>query len=134
MARYLLKWKYVPFIQENEMKSKFSLRLLVASTIATGGMFMAAPVFAVDAAAAETMVRQNGCFKCHSIDKKKDGPSYREVAAKYRGKPEAEQRLITHITSGEKAKFPDGHEEEHKIIKTKEMNEIRNVVQWILSL
>lgn len=116
------------------MKSKFSLRLLVASTIATGGMFMAAPVFAVDAAAAETMVRQNGCFKCHSIDKKKDGPSYREVAAKYRGKPEAEQRLITHITSGEKAKFPDGHEEEHKIIKTKEMNEIRNVVQWILSL
>jgi cytochrome c len=89
---------------------------------------------AVDAAAAETMVRQNGCFKCHAIDKKKDGPAYRDVAAKYRGKPDAEQRLITHITSGEKAKFPDGHEEEHKIIKTKDMNEIKNVVNWILSL
>lgn len=89
---------------------------------------------AVDAAAAETMVRQNGCFKCHAIDKKKDGPAYREVAAKYKGKPDAEQRLITHITSGEKAKFPDGHEEEHKIIKTKDMNEIKNVVNWILSL
>ena len=116
------------------MKSTFTLSLLAASVIGTGGLFISAPAFAVDAAAAETMVRQNGCFKCHSIDKKKDGPAYREVAAKYRGKPEAEQRLITHITSGEKAKFPDGHEEEHKVIKTKDMNEIKNVVQWILAL
>jgi cytochrome c len=93
-----------------------------------------APALAIDAAAAETMVRQNGCFKCHSVDKKKDGPPYREVAAKYKGKSEAEQRLITHITTGEKAKFPDGHEEDHKIIKTKDPAEIKNVVQWILSL
>ena len=52
----------------------------------------------------------------------------------YKRKADTEQRLITHITSGEKAKFPDGHEEEHKIIKTKDMNEIKNVVDWILSL
>lgn len=89
---------------------------------------------ALDAAAAESLARQNGCFKCHAIDKKKDGPPLREIAAKYKGKSEAEARLITHITSGEKARFPDGHEEEHKIIKTKDMNEIKNVVQWILSL
>ncbi len=92
------------------------------------------PAYAVDAVAAEAMVRQNGCFKCHSIDKKKDGPPYREVAAKYKGKADAEARLTTHITTGEKAKFPDGHEEEHKIIKTKDPAEIKNVVQWILSL
>ena len=90
--------------------------------------------FTFDAATAEAMARQNGCFKCHAIDKKKEGPTYREIAAKYKGKPDAEKRLITHITSGEKAKFPDGHEEEHKIIKTKDTNEIKNVVQWILSL
>jgi cytochrome c len=94
----------------------------------------AVPAAAVDAAAAESLARQNGCLKCHGIDKKKDGPSYKEVAAKYRGKPEAEQRLITHITSGEKAKFPDGHEEDHKIIKTKDMVEIKNLIDWILSL
>ena len=89
---------------------------------------------AVDAAAAETLARQNGCFKCHAIDKKKDGPSFKEVAAKYKGKANAEERLVTHITTGEKAKFDDGHEEEHKIIKTKDMNEIKNLVNWILSL
>lgn len=102
--------------------------------LATAGFVSSSSALAFDAATAEAMVRQNGCFKCHSVDKKKDGPPYREVAAKYKGKSNAEQRLITHITTGEVAKFPDGHEEEHKIIKTKDMNDIKNVVQWILSL
>ena len=90
-------------------------------------------VHALDAAAAEALARQQNCLKCHSVDKKKDGPAFKEVAAKYKGKSDAEQRLITHITTGEKAKFPDGHEEEHKVIKAKEP-ETRNLVQWILSL
>jgi cytochrome c len=114
------------------------LGLVVAGVATAVVLSFSVTTFAADApadpAAAETMVRQNGCFKCHSITKKKDGPAYHEVAAKYKGKPEAEQRLITHITSGEKAKFPDGHEEEHKIIKTKDPKEIKNVVDWILSL
>lgn len=94
-----------------------------------------AAVAAVDPDAAEALLRKNGCFKCHAIDKKKDGPSFREVAKKYRDKAkgEAETRLVTHITTGEKAKFPDGHEEDHKIIKTKDMEEIRNGINWILS-
>jgi len=111
-----------------------SLRTLATCLLGAGILAAAMPAYAIDAAAAESMVRQNGCFKCHSIDKKKDGPAYRDVAAKYKGRSDAEQRLITHITTGEKAKFPDGHEEEHKIIKTKDQAEIKNVVGWILSL
>ena len=116
------------------MKREFSAGKLLAIAAAGAMLAMSAQVHAVDAAAAEALARQNGCLKCHGVDKKKDGPSYKEVAAKYKGKSEAEQRLITHITTGEKAKFPDGHEEEHKIIKTKDMNEIKNLIQWILSL
>lgn len=92
--------------------------------------------FAVDVEAAKELARANNCFNCHAISKAKDGPPYKEVAAKYRGKPDAEQRLIVHITSGEKAKFPDGHEEAHKIVKTdppKDMGQIKNLVQWVLS-
>jgi cytochrome c len=81
---------------------------------------------AVDAAAAEALARQQNCLKCHSVEKKK------ETAAKYKGKAEAEQRLITHITSGEKAKFPDGHEEEHKVIKASAAD-TKNLIQWILA-
>ena len=88
---------------------------------------------AVDVDVAKVLARQNGCVKCHSVEKEKDGPAYKKVAEKYRGKANAEERLITHVTTGEKAKFPDGHEEEHKVIKTKDLPEIKNLIGWILA-
>lgn len=114
---------------------KKSIRWLGAAIAA--GLFASSAAFAVDVEAAKELARANNCFNCHAVSKAKDGPPYKDVAAKYKGKAEAEQRLITHITSGEKAKFPDGHEEAHKIVKTdppKDMNQIKNLVQWILSL
>lgn len=111
---------------------------LISTLAATLILGFSSNVLAIDAEAAKTTARQNGCFKCHAVDKEKDGPTYTKVAAKFRtnGKSAAEneQRLFTHITSGEKAKFPDGHEEEHKIIKTKDQAQIKNLIQWILSL
>ena len=89
---------------------------------------------AADADAARTLARQSNCFKCHAIDKDKDGPAWKKVAEKYKGKAGAEDKLIKHITSGEKAKFPDGHEEDHAIVKTKDQAQIKNLVDWILSL
>jgi cytochrome c len=106
---------------------------IVSATIVLA--FSANTFAAVDVDAAKTLARQNSCFKCHGIEKAKDGPAWNKVAEKYRGKADAEQRLITHITSGEKAKFPDGHEEDHKNIKGKASpEETKNLVDWILSL
>lgn len=90
---------------------------------------------AVDVEAAKNVARANNCFKCHGETKEKDGPAYNKVAEKYRGKADAEAKLIHHVTSGEKAKFPDGHEEDHKNIQGKASpEEIKNLVDWILSL
>jgi cytochrome c len=97
-------------------------------------ILVARPVSALDADAAQTLARQSGCFKCHAVDKLKVGPAYRDVAAKYKGNPEAEAKLIHHITSGERVKFPDGHEEDHQIVKSKDAAEIKNLVDLILSL
>jgi cytochrome c len=105
------------------------MRLLVFAGLAA----FAQGSMAVDVAAAEATARQNNCFKCHGVEKKKDGPTYQEVAAKYKGKANAEERLIQHLTTGEKAKFPDGHEEDHKIVKTKDAAELKNLIGWILS-
>ena len=105
--------------------------------LASLGCGVASPVSAADAEAAKALARQNNCFKCHGTEKEKDGPAYKAVADKYRGKENAQARLIQHLTSGEKAKFPDGHEEEHKIVQTsppKDMEQIKNLVDWILSL
>lgn len=115
------------------MKLKFVMSALVAGAAL---MAMTHSVYALDEEAAKALAKQNNCLKCHAIDKEKDGPSYKEVAKKYKGKANAEARLIEHITSGEKAKFPDGHEEEHKVVKTspaKDMAQIKNLVQWILA-
>lgn len=104
---------------------------------ATALCFATPFVHAADEEAAKALARQNNCFKCHAIEKDKDGPAWKKVAEKYKGKPDAETHLINHVTSGEKAKFPDGHEEEHKIVKTsppKDMAQIKNLVDWILSL
>ena len=110
------------------------LRAVGGALITVVWLIATPAAMAVDADAAQALARQSNCFKCHAIDKKKDGPAWRDVAAKYKGKPEAEARLITHITSGEKAKFEDGHEEEHAIVKTKDKDQIKNLVDWILSL
>ena len=111
-------------------------QVVTAGLLATALSLLSANAFAVDVDAAKALAKQNNCLKCHAIDKDKDGPSYKSVAAKYKGNANAEARLIEHITSGEKAKFPDGHEEEHKIVKTsppKDMAQIKNLVGWILS-
>lgn len=89
---------------------------------------------AADEAAARGLARQSNCFKCHSVEKKKEAPAWREVAAKYRGNPDAEAKLIKHVTSGEKVKFEDGHEEDHAMVKSTDPKEIKNLVEWILSL
>jgi cytochrome c len=86
----------------------------------------------VDAAAAEALMKKSNCFKCHSVTQKKDGPSYKETAAKYKGKADAEKALMTHLTTNPKVKV-DGKEEEHDSLKTKNEAEVRNVVAFILS-
>ena len=109
-----------------------ALALLIAGILA-----LSSNARAVDVDAAKALARQNNCFKCHAVEKEKDGPAYKKVAEKYKGKDNAQARLVEHLTTGEKAKFPDGHEEEHKIIQTtppKDMNQIKNLVDWILSL
>jgi cytochrome c len=88
---------------------------------------------AVDAAAAQQLARQSNCLKCHAVDRKKEWPAYKDVAAKYKGKADARERITFHITSGEKVKFEDGHEEDHAIVKTKDKDKIDNLVDWILA-
>ena len=115
---------------------KINLKFALSAAVALSTLAFFPSANALDEEAAKALAKQNNCLKCHAIDKEKDGPAYKQVAAKYKGKANAETRLIEHITSGEKAKFPDGHEEEHKIVKTsppKDTAQVKNLVQWILA-
>jgi|SRR5450631_2346762 len=115
------------------MLTKNNIVHLPLAALVAAALMTATSARAVDADAAQALARQNNCFKCHSVEKKKDGPAYKDVAAKYKGKADAQDRLVKHLTTGEMAKFPDGHEEEHKIIKAKDPADVKNLVDWILS-
>ena len=115
------------------MKINLQSSLSIA-TLAIGlcGILTNASAQAVDVAAAEAQLKDSKCTKCHAVSSKKDGPSMKEIAAKYKGKADAEAKLIKHITTGPKVKV-DGFEEEHAIIKTKDTVAIKNVVAYFLT-
>ena len=102
--------------------SALAMSFLLASPLA------AAP----DEAAALALLNQSKCMSCHSVVKKKDGPAYKEVALKYKDDPEAEAKLIKHMTEPSKVKI-DGEEEDHGVVKTRDMAKIKNLVAFILS-
>ena len=106
-----------------------NLLIAAASLIVTVGTANAAEL---DASAAEALLKKSGCFKCHAVDKKKDGPAFKETAAKYKGKADGVDKVTKHITTNPKTKV-DGVEETHDALKTKDPKEIRNAVDWILS-
>lgn len=64
------------------------------------GLALVAILAAAPAQAADDLLRKNGCTACHAIDKKIVGPSYKEVAAKYKGQKDAQQRLADKIKKG----------------------------------
>jgi cytochrome c len=108
----------------------------VKSAVVVGSIFIiwtgGAVAADVDVSAAEALAKKSGCLNCHSVTQKKVGPAYKDVAAKYKGKADAEQRLYVHLTTNPKVKI-DGKEEAHDSLKTKNDAEIRNVIGWILS-
>jgi cytochrome c len=109
--------------------------VLLGTLVLFGGtLFASAEAAALDVIAAQRLARQSGCLQCHAVYQKKVGPAWKDVASKYHGEPGAEQRLYLHVTTGRKAKFDDGHEEDHPIVKTSDPVRINNLVAWILAL
>ncbi len=108
-----------------------SAHLLTAAAAALFVLSSAANA-AVDEDAATALLKKEKCTKCHSVDKKKDGPSYKETAAELKGKADAVEKLRKHLTTGPTIKV-DGKEEKHVIIKTKDDAAINNLIQFILS-
>jgi cytochrome c len=108
----------------------------IFSGVAAAGvalLFSTSALADVDAVAAQKLARKDHCLRCHAVDKRKEGPSYHAVAYKYKGQADAGDKIFKHLTSGEKVKLSDGHEEDHKIAMAKSDDEIKNLIAWILA-
>jgi cytochrome c len=88
-------------------------------------MIVAALAYAACAAPAMAqadLAKNDGCLNCHAVDTKKVGPSFKDVAAKYKGKADAEAMLIDKITSGKG----------HPATKASPAD-AKAIVQWVLA-
>lgn len=108
------------------------MKTISLATLLLTGAFVALPASAQDADAAQAMLKKENCTKCHSVDKSKKGPAFQKVAAKYKGKADAQEKLEKFLATSPKVKFDDGSEEEHKSLKDK--GAASNFVKWMLSL
>lgn len=112
------------------MKTTISLALAGLLFFSLAGIAPAQA--AVDAPAAEKLMKSNKCSSCHHATKTKSGPSLKKIAEDFKGKADAEQLIITAITTGPEVEI-DGEKEKHKIIKTTDEAQLKNLAQWILT-
>jgi cytochrome c len=111
---------------------------IMGAMFALSAATLPATALAVDDAAAKALWKRNDCNKCHATKRDKKGPSLKKMAKELKEKAEKkkmtpEEVAIEQMTKGPKVKLLDsGKEEEHKVIDTKDMNEIKNLAGWIL--
>ena len=94
-------------------------RLLIAA-VASMALFGAAQVD-------EGLAKSKGCLACHSVDAKKMGPAFKDVAAKYKGKADAEATIVGMLKSGKAASGKS-----HPAAKASD-DEMKALAKWVLS-
>ena len=55
---------------------------------------------AVLAQSGPDVLKSKGCLGCHDMEKKKVGPAYKDVAAKYKGDAGASAKIVGELKSG----------------------------------
>ena len=72
------------------------MKTLVTCIFVSAGLLASAG----NALASDALAKKYNCLACHAVDKKLIGPSYKDVAAKYKGNAGAEAKLIGKVKNG----------------------------------
>ena len=73
--------------------------------------------------AQEDLAKSSGCMTCHAVDAKKMGPSFKDIAAKYKGKADAQATIVANLKAGKG----------HPAVKTSDAD-TASLVKWILAM
>jgi cytochrome c len=89
------------------------------------GVLSAFPVVASD-----ELAKKHACFACHTVDKKMVGPSYQDVAAKYRNDKTAPAKLADKVKNGSQGVWGTVPMPPNTTVPDADINAL---VKWILS-
>jgi len=107
------------------------MKTLVTLLAAAAAATLAAGAHAADAKTGEALAKSSGCVACHTVDKKLVGPSYQQIAERYRRDKGAEAKLIQKVKAGGKGVWGDIPMSPNAHVKDAD---IKTLVQWILSI
>lgn len=105
------------------------MKSIIVSTIAAAGLLLASSAMAAEM---NPLAKKHLCASCHMMDKKMVGPSYVDVAKKYKGDATAQAKLEAKVAKGgsgvwgtmpmppNSPKVPEA--------------DIKELVKWVLSL
>ena len=85
---------------------------------------------ALPAAASEQLAKKHNCLACHTVDKKMVGPSYKDVAAKYRSDKGAAAKLAAKVKNGSQGVWGNVPMPPNATVPDADANAL---VKWILS-
>src|SRR5690606_9546485 len=88
--------------------------------------------FAVSAqyARAKALIKKSDCNACHAVDTKSLGPSFTDVALKYKGDKTAEGKLTKKVINGGSGVWGDAMMPAHSSMSTAEVS---SIVKYVLS-
>ena len=70
----------------------------------------------------EDLAKKSGCMTCHDVSAKKMGPSFKDIAKKYKGNAEAEAKVSATLAEGKK----------HPATKVSDADRA-TLVKWVLA-
>lgn len=79
----------------------------------------------------QKLVNESDCRSCHAIERKINGPAYRDVAGRYDGDTSALRRLTEKIIKGGKGVWGEVAMSAHPQLAE---TDVKDMVRWILSL
>ncbi|MBI1394561.1 MAG: c-type cytochrome [Betaproteobacteria bacterium] len=105
------------------MKTSHIIAAIAATFVFTGA------AHAADAAKAKALMKGSDCSACHAADTKLVGPSFKEIAAKYKGDAGAIDKLVHKVKSGGSGVWGAVPMTPHPNMKD---GDIKTIVEWIV--
>ena len=85
----------------------------------------------VSAQASEELMEKSGCVSCHRIEQKLIGPSFRDVAAKYKSDKDALPYLLEKVRDGGEGVWGDMPMPPNSVEKISD-DDLKSVIEWVL--
>ncbi|HEX7933719.1 MAG TPA: c-type cytochrome [Paraburkholderia sp.] len=104
--------------------------VVIAMMLAASAGLISSTARAADAPRGQRIANANACMGCHAVDRKLVGPSFQQIAARYKGDAQALAKLTRKVKGGGSGVWGMIPMPAHQSMSNAD---IRTVVDWVLA-